>query len=397
MMPEDMSQTLACPSDCRIEEIPLGDPGIRHFAMFPWKLYRGDPCWTPPLKAELLGNRLLGMVGLLQPQHSYHRNAEVTHFMAWRGKAPVGRISAAVNHLFNEYHGVRMGFFGFFEVINDYEIARMLLDEARRWVKERGMAVLRGPGQYSTTIHERQGVLVEGFNYPPTFHMTHSPPFYAEFLDRYGFSKAKDYHSYIIDVPKDSPARLKTVVAHVRKRRRFETRPINTKNLRGEVRLMADIFNDAWAQNWGFLPITEEEASTIAHVVPFLDPNGMCFAFVGGEPAAVLGAIPDPHYCLRPRWHWYGDSDMVRLARLLWGGRRIPRAEIFLLGVRAPFRNWGLDAVLADEILEYGSRLHYQTCEASFVLEDNKRAIRALESMGVRRYKTWRIYDLPLE
>ena len=114
-----------------IVEIPLGDPRLKEFVKFPWRLYKGDPCWTPPLNGDLLGNRLLGLKGLLTPQHPYHRHAEVTHFMAYRGTQLVGRISAAINHQFNDYHKTSLGFFGFFEVINDFEVARILLDHAK--------------------------------------------------------------------------------------------------------------------------------------------------------------------------------------------------------------------------------------------------------------------------
>jgi len=173
-----------------IEEIPLGDPRLREFVEAPWHIYRGDPYWTPPLKADLLGNKVLGLVGLLTPEHPYHRDAEVTHFLAQRGSELVGSISAAINRRFNEYHHTRIGFFGFFETVEDFEVAQALLDAARDWVKQRGMEVLRGPGQYSNATHERQGVLIMGFDSPPTVELTHNPPYYGPFLERYGFHKA---------------------------------------------------------------------------------------------------------------------------------------------------------------------------------------------------------------
>ncbi|MCK4571719.1 hypothetical protein KAT89_02195, partial [candidate division WOR-3 bacterium] len=170
-----------------IEEIPLGNPRLKYFVNFPWQLFRGDPYWTPPLNGELLGNRFLGLIGLLNPEHPYHRSSEVTHFLAWRKGKPVGRISAAINHRFNEYHGSKMGFFGFFDVIENYEVTVALLDKARDWVSNRGMKILRGPGEYSNATYERQGILIEGFQYPPTVELTHNFPYYADFLEKYGF------------------------------------------------------------------------------------------------------------------------------------------------------------------------------------------------------------------
>ena len=142
----------------------MGDPRLRDFVKFHWQLYQGDPCWTPPLNGDLLGNRLIGLKGLLTPEHPYHRHADVTHFMARQDKQPVGSISAAINRQYNEYHYTSIGFFGFFEVVNDYEVAQTLLDYARKWIEERSMAVMRGPGQYSNATHERQGILIDGFS-----------------------------------------------------------------------------------------------------------------------------------------------------------------------------------------------------------------------------------------
>ena len=381
-----------------LEEIPLGAPRIKLFVELPWLLYRGDPCWTPPLRGDLLGSRLLGLVGLLTPEHPYHRHTEVTHFLAWRQGKPVGRISAAVNHRFNEHHDASIGFFGFFEAVEDYEVARVLLDRARIWVQSRGMTVMRGPGLYSNATHERQGVLVEGFQYPPTVELTHNPPFYAEFLERYGFRKAKDYYAHIMNVQTPSPTRLKRLAERVRKRRVIETRPLSLGDLSGEIRLVVRIYNEAWAQNWGFLPITDEEADALAETLrPIVDPGLIRFAFVNGEPAAVLGAFPDPNYALRPRWRWYGDSDLVRVARLIWMRRRIPRFRLMFFGVRPALRNLGVDVLLFEEVKEYAMKRGYRECETSMLLEDNDLILRASEFMGGRPYKTWRIYDLPLE
>ena len=122
------------------------------------------------------------MAGLLTQDHPYHRSAEVVHFLAWKDGIPVGRVSAAINRRFNDHYNARFGFFGFFEVVRDYEVAKALLDRARTWVESRGMTVLRGPGEYSNATHERQGILIDGFEYPPTVELTHNPPYYGEFI-----------------------------------------------------------------------------------------------------------------------------------------------------------------------------------------------------------------------
>ncbi|MDP2917809.1 MAG: hypothetical protein Q8O16_07780 [Dehalococcoidia bacterium] len=382
-----------------VEEIPLGDKRLKNFVKFHWRLYKGDPCWTPQLDAELLGSRLLGVKGLLTPEHPYHRHAEVTHFMAWRGKEPVGRISATINREYNEYHGTWLGFFGFFEVINDYEVASTLLDCARTWVAERGMAVLRGPGEYSNSTHERQAVLIEGFQYPPTSQLTHNPPYYAEFLERYGFKKTKDYLAYIAKRGNGGiNIALMRKLAKKVDRTGIETRPIVIKDLRAEVQLIVKLYNAAWAKNWGFLPISDEEGDAIADSLRLIiDPEMVRFAYVNGEPAAVIGIIPDPNYALRPRWRWYGDSDLVRLIRLLWMRKRIRHTRGMFFGIKPEFRNLGIPAVVGSEIADRVVKKGYVDCDASLILEDNTAIIKIIELFGCRYYKRWRIYDLPLK
>lgn len=381
-----------------ITQIPLGDPRLKDFVKFPWKLYKGDPCWTPPLNGDYLGNSLLGLKGLLTSKHAYHRHAEVTHFMAWKGKEPVGRISAAVNRQFNKHYNSSFGFFGFFEVIHDYEVAKVLLDHARDWVAERGMTVLRGPGEYSNATHERQGILIDGFQHPPTVELTHNPPYYQEFIERYGFQKAKDYLAYIVDINTAELKLIKRLAGKVSKRLDITTREINMKELRAEVRLIVHIYNEAWAQNWGFLPLSDEEADSIADTLQLIiDPGLVRFAYIDGKPAAVIGMIPDPNYALRPLWHWYGDSDLVRVARLLLSRRKIPRTRGMFMGIKPEYRLLGLPALLAEELVEYLRKKQYSSFDGSLMLENNESIIKVIEVFGGKYYKKWRIYDLPLK
>ena len=346
---------------------------------------------------DLLDNRLLGLIGLLKAHHPYHRHTEVTHFLAKRGGRPVGRVSAAINRRFNEHYNSKIGFFGFFEVIEDYSVAEALLDKAKQWVAARGMTILRGPGEYSNATHERQGILIDGFEYPPTMELTHNPPYYRDFVERYGFIKAKDYHAYLMDVQTPPPERLNELARIFQKRRQIETRCLVMSKLKEEVRLVIRIYNDCWANNWGFLPVTPDEADAVAESLRLVaDPGLVRFAFVKGEPAAVMGAFPDPYYPMKPLWKWYGDSDLIRVWRLFKMKKPIPRIRLMFFGVRPDFRNMGIDAILLNEVKDYAVKKGYQTCEASLLLEDNHLILSPSEFMGAKRYKTWRIYDLPL-
>jgi GNAT superfamily N-acetyltransferase len=238
---------------------------------------------------------------------------------------------------------------------------------------------------------------VNGFEHPPTVELTHNPPYYGPFLERYGFAKAKDYHAYILDVQIPTPPRLVRLAAQAADRRDIEIRPIDLKHLVSEVRLIVQIYNQAWSHNWGFLPVTDDEAMALANSLRIVaDPGLIRFAFVQGQPVGVLGALPDPNWALRPRWRWYGDSDLVRVARLLRLRRHIPLLRLMFFGVVAGFRRQGIDARLFVEVKEYAMRRGYRRCEASLLLEDNHLILSPSEFMGARRYKTWRIYDLPL-
>ena len=396
---EPPTKTSTTPDPVSIEEFGLGDPRIREFEELPWRLYQGDPCWTPPLRADYLGNRVLGTVGLLTPEHPYHQHAEVTHFLARRGKRAVGRISAAINHRFNDYYGVgtKIGFFGFFEVEKDFEAASALLDGARGWIAARGMLAMRGPGEYSNATHERQGILVEGFEFPPTVELTHNPPYYGEFLERWGLEKVKDYHAYLIELNDSKQPELAKLATRVEHEGHVTTRTVEMENFNADIRLVIEIYNEAWANNWGFLPVTPEEADSIADTLkPIIDPGLVRFAFYDGEPAAVLGGFPDPNWALRPRWKWYGDGDTVRIGRLLRMRRHIPRIRLMFFGIRPPFRQKGIDALLYAHTLEYALSNGYTTVEPSMLLEDNDLILSASRFMGGRRYKTWRIYERAL-
>lgn len=382
----------------RIDEVPLGDPRIRDFVAFHWQHYHGDPRWVPQLDADLLGNRLLGLTGLLTPQHPYHSAAVATHFMAFRGETPLGRVSAVVNNRFNDYYGSKLAFFGFFECVEEYAVAEALLVAARDWARAQGAEVLRGPGEYSNATHERQACLIDGFDQDVYVEHTYNPPYYQEFIERFGFEKAMDYHAYLIDLAEPVQERIGQVADGVRARGHLETRPLEMSRFDADLRIVIDIYNKAWAQNWGFLPITDWEVDALVEALkPIIDPGLIRFAYYKGEPIAVLGAFPDPNWALRPRWKLYGDSDYARIARLFATRRSIPRVRLIFFGIVPGFRRLGADALLYQEVHAHSVRKGYTHVDVSLLLEVNELIIRAAESMNGRRYKTWRIWDLPLQ
>jgi GNAT superfamily N-acetyltransferase len=219
---------------------------------------------------------------------------------------------------------------------------------------------------------------------------------YGEFLERFGLSKAKDYHAYRIRLAAPS-SRMNRLVEAVQRRRVIETRPVDRSRLRAEIDGIVSIYNEAWSKNWGFFPLCEAEAEAIAaNLKLILDPGLMRFATVEGEMAAVLGALPDPYVPLRPRWTRRGDSDWARALRMLRTRHRISVMRLMFFGVRPRFRNVGVDAVLYQQIQAYAFAQGYTICEPSMLLEDNNLILRASAHMGGERYKTWRVYEMSL-
>jgi len=183
----------------------------------------------------------------------------------------------------------------------------------------------------------------------------------------------------------------------VRRRNHIEVRPVSMADYDAEMGRVIDVFNRGWADNWGFLPLTPEDAKAIGDSLrPIIDPGLVRLATSGGEHVAMIGAFPDPNWALRPRWGLPGDSDLVRATRLLLTRRHIPRLRLMFFGIVPGWHARGIDALLFDETYRYAVASGYKSIEASMLLEENDLVIRAAEFAGGKRYKTWRIYECGL-
>jgi GNAT superfamily N-acetyltransferase len=384
-------------SGITIEPIPLGDPRLRAFFDLPYRLRGGATRWVPPLRGELFGSRLLGMRGLLTPAHPIHHELHSEHLLAHRAGVVVGTLSVATLPRFDAYHGGRFAFFGFFACENDAAIAHPLFDAAARWARAQGATVLRGPGEYTNATHDRQGLLIAGFERESYVEQTWNEPHHADLVSSYGFRKAMDYHAYEVDLTRPLPPKLARIAAAVAARRDLHTRPLDPRQLARDIHLIVELYNGAWAENWGHLPIEGWEADSLVHTLQtILDPGLVRFAYRGAEPVAVLGAFPDPNALLALRGNRLADHDAARVLRLLWGRRRIRRLRTMFFGVLPGHRGAGADALLYSEVHAYAVARGYTRSDMSLMLESNTLMIRVIEAMGGERTKTWRIYDLPL-
>jgi hypothetical protein len=254
------------------------------------------------------------------------------------------------------------------------------------------MDTLRGPASYST--NEEVGLLVQGFDESPMILMPYNPPYYQDFMERYGFQKAKDLYAYI-RTAEEMPERVYRIAEKVRKRGRFRIRKVNMKDLRGEMDRFKRVYNEAWEKNWGFVPMTEEEIDHMARELKqILDPDLIFFVETEERIVGFSLTLPDINQVLKKL---NGRLFPLGIFKLLYYSRKIDQLRVLILGVNEGYRKMGVDVLLYVETFREGLRKGYKRGEFSWILEDNVAMVRPLEAIGARHYKTYRIYDLPLE
>lgn len=316
-------------------------------------------------------------------------------FLAMENERCVGRISAHIHHRHLERHKDAAGFFGFFDAVSDNKAATALVETAADWLRSKGMQTMRGP--FNLTVNDEVGVLVDGFDAPPAVMMNHNFPYYGPLLETAGLKKIKDLFAWYYDVGEISePA--KELAEATRAHPGLSIRSFNKKDFDGEIRRMLVLFNEVWSQNWGFVPMTEEEMHHAAkQLKPILDPEMAFFVFVDNDPAAFSVALPNFNEAIRGL---NGKLLPFGFLKLLWRLKRgLQSARLCLMGIRKPYRGGALGALsvlMNVEIHRRGVQRGYKQAELSWTLEDNDRINMGIEFMGGRRYKTYRIYEMPL-
>ncbi|SNB61926.1 GNAT family N-acetyltransferase [Thermoflexus hugenholtzii] len=364
----------------------------RAFVTFPWRVYRSDPHWVPPLISERMA--------FFDPQRNpFYQHAEVALFMARRDGEPVGTIAALINHQHNAFHNERVGFFGAFEVLPDREAAHALLATARDWVRERGMTALRGPATFST--NEECGLLIEGFEEPPRILMAYNPAYYRDFIESFGFQKAMDLYAYELTVEVFNwPEKLVRVVEKLKSRAKFRVRPGNIRRFREELDRIKKVYNSAWERNWGFVPLTDAEIEHMAaQLIRFVDPDLVFIAEVDDEPIGFSLTLPDLNQALRKAYPRPGVPEWWTLIKLLyyWKVRRVvDTIRVLAMGVVESWRAQGVSALFYYETAKAALPKGYRRAEMSWILENNLMMNRDIRTMGGRLYKIYRMYELPL-
>ena len=357
---------------------------LNAFIRLPWRLYAQDPLWVPPLKLE----RRLHFSSL----NPYFAHSRWQGWIAWQGDRPVGRISAQVDELHRRHYGVRSGHFGFLECENNPDVMRALVAECENWLAQYQTEVITGPFNFS--VNQECGLLVDGFDTPPMIMMPHNHRWYAELLEQQGYAAAKDLYAYWIRPDFAIPRVMQTLVDRFGKSVRL--RGLNRKKFKQEMETLRDIFNDAWSDNWGFVPFTREEFAELGTSLRLFVPDDFIrIAEHQGKAVAFIVILPNLNEVLHDLDGNLFPSGVFKIIQAL-RKRRIRTARIPLMGVRKELQNTPLGVALAllvihnlrQPVIDRG----IEGVELSWILEDNQGMRSILERAGSRLYKTYRIY-----
>jgi hypothetical protein len=359
---------------------------LDRFIALPARLHAGDPAYVPPLKIER-------RQALSRNANPLFKRIEAEFWMAWRDGRPVGRISAQADPLLGT-----VGQFGLVAGENDPAVFHALFSTAEDWLRARGKTEVRGP--FNLSINEESGLLVDGFDTPPMLLMPHDLPYVGPRVEAEGYAKAMDLYAYLHDTQVPFPRAIERILERPRPAE-VTVRHMDWSRYREELALVADIFNDAWSENWGFLPLGEDELDHMAKSMKLLlDERLLWFVEVKGRPAAFGLSLPNLNEMIRDL---HGELLPFGWAKLLWRLKRraYTSGRIPLMGVRREFHSGYLGKVLPlfifEKFREEGRARSVRHVEMSWVLESNMPMRHFGEALGGgRAYKTFRIYSKPL-
>lgn len=360
------------------------------FLRFPWSIYRDDPVWVPPLFAE--------RKEFLNPRkHPFYLHGAAVQFLALADGQPVGRILASDDPNYNAAHGTNTGCFGMFECIDDPGVAQALLDAAAAWVAARGRTQIMGPIDYSTNYN--CGLLIEGFDTPPRVLMNHNPPYYQPLIEGWGLRKAKDLYGWSFMVTDYPVRKFSRIADRMARRGNVTIRPFNLKDKAAEIARCKAVYNAAWQNNWGFVRMSDAEFDHFANgLTTLVSPTFLLLAEIEGRPVGLSLTLPDFNEAMRPLngrlFKWGLPLGLLQFMR---NCRRLQACRLVALGVIEEFRRRGLSELLIMRAAEAAANKGCTWAELGWTLEDNLAINHAIEEVGGVRYKTFRIYEKPLD
>ena len=361
--------------------------GRRQFVDFPFRLNRHDPAWIPPLR--------LSVYDRLSPRHPATATQDTQLWMAWSGRRPLGRIGACIDRAFDELHGENWCWVGFFESVDDPDVARSLFDAAAAWARSRGARTCVGPASF--TLNDECGLLVENFDDPPLILTTENPRYYERLWLDAGWTPAMDLWAWRFDRASTSLSdRQRRILERLRERAKVEVRAARMADFDAEVDRLFEVYNAAWSQNWGFAPMSKTEVKHLAKQVrQIVDPNLVLIAETAdGEAVGVTICLPDANEPMKKVRS--GRLFPIGWYHLLTGMKKPRQARVWALGVKPDYESRALGPLLYARLLDNLSAIpSMETVEASWILATNDRMNSAIEAMGARHYKTWRMFERP--
>jgi GNAT superfamily N-acetyltransferase len=362
---------------------------LNRFIRLPERLHLGDPQYIAPLHME--------REEALTAKNPFFGHAEVQFWLAVRDGRDVGRISAQIDRQALALRPDAPGLFGMIAAEDDPAIFKALLDTAEDWLRARGMKLMQGP--FNLNINEETGLLVDGFDTPPMLLMGHDKPYIGARLEALGLRKEKDVYAYLYDITQELPASVRRLLARPLPKE-LTVRRIDFKRYNEEIRTITDIFNDAWANNWGFVPLTETETDYLAKSLkPLLDPRLVSVVERNGEPVGFLVGLPNLNEAIAGL---NGKLLPFGWAKLLWRlkVKGVKTARVPLMGVRRSAAQDVIGSLLpflmVDAVRKEAVKMGFTHIELSWILEDNMPMRRMNESLGAKPYKTYRVYEKTL-
>lgn len=361
---------------------------IKTFLQFPIDLYKADEHYVPQLIME--------DKKLFDTKHEpFYKKGKVRSFLAYKNDEIVGRISCIINHQHNDLHNEKTGFFGFFDCINDTEVSTALLDRAKSYALENNMDTLRGPMNFS--VSHTIGSLIKGFEYDPCLLTPYNYSYYNDLIVAYGFEKAMDLYSYQFTKAQGIPEKLARVAEAMQERGKFDVKEIQKKDLKKVVKEIQIIYNEAWKENWGFLPLTDEDIAALANeLAPILEPKLSYMVYDNGLPVGCMITLPNINEVLKESKGTIFSKGFFNLLKVLLGFKKVKGIRTVIMGVIDSHRKKGVEAILIHKTIQEGLKLGYEEADLSWILENNVMMNRQLEKMDANRYKEHRIYDLKL-
>lgn len=356
------------------------------FIKMPWHLYRDDPCWIPPV--------ILDQKGIISPKTGpFYRHGEAKLWMAWRDGRPVGRISSHFSPRHDELNGGAKGYFGFFECEESQDTADALFAVAEEYLRSRGRTSMEGP--YNFTIYDELGILVDGFDSAPSIMVRHNHAYYQSLVENSGFTKAVDWFVFrTTNIAQQLTDRMQRIAQLIASRNNINIRQIRLKDYSKDAAHVKRLFDLAWRENWGHVPMSDDEFAQGAKMLKMLIvPELSYIVEVNGEAVGIAISVYDINPIIK---QINGRLFPFGILRLLRGIKKMDRYRMILMGVDPKHRGRGYEIAMYVKAILKTIEMGFEQAEMSLILENNEPMIKSLRQLSTRREKTFRIYTKPL-